>query len=110
MLAKAWGTSLGSPPEMCLSVVMLGLPVGLGSSSDSDGLKLRTHLRDGSGVEVPIYYRAPKDGEINALTGYARISHQVYNVVDEYYRFRDAVNKLVNDGVTYLCRSLMSKS
>ncbi|KAG5525548.1 hypothetical protein RHGRI_032000 [Rhododendron griersonianum] len=73
MLAKAWGTSLGSPPEMCLSVVMLGSPACLGISSDSDGLKLRTHLRDGFDVEVPIYYWAPKDGEINSVTGYAWI-------------------------------------
>ncbi|KAF7127038.1 hypothetical protein RHSIM_Rhsim11G0105300 [Rhododendron simsii] len=100
MLAKAWGTNLGSPPEMCSSMVMVGLPACLGISSDSDGFKLRTHLRDCFGVEVPIYYRAPKDGEINPLTGYARISHQVYNVVDEFYRFRDAVNKLVNNRVT----------
>ncbi|KAF7127320.1 hypothetical protein RHSIM_Rhsim11G0104600 [Rhododendron simsii] len=100
MLAKAWGTNLGSPPEMCSSMVMVGLPACLGISSDSDGFKLRTHLRDCFGVEVPIYYRAPKDGEINPLTGYARISHQVYNVVEEYYRFRDAVNKLVNNRVT----------
>ncbi|KAI8531809.1 hypothetical protein RHMOL_Rhmol11G0164900 [Rhododendron molle] len=100
MLAKAWGTNLGSPPEMCSSMVMVGLPACLGISSDSDGFKLRTHLRDCFGVEVPIYYRAPKDGEINPLTGYARISHQVYNIIDEYYRFRDAVNKLVNNRVT----------
>lgn len=100
MLAKAWGTNLGSPPEMCSSMVMVGLPACLGISSDSDCFKLRTHLRDCFGVEVPIYFRAPKDGEINPVTGYARISHQVYNVVDEYYRFRDAVNKLVNNRVT----------
>jgi len=100
MLAKAWETNLGSPPEMCSSMVMVGLPPRLGISCDSDAMKLRTHLRECFGVEVPIYYRAPKDGEINPVTGYARISYQVYNVVDEYYLFRDAVNKLVNDGVT----------
>ncbi|KAG5525552.1 hypothetical protein RHGRI_032004 [Rhododendron griersonianum] len=100
MLAKAWETNLGSPPEMCSSMVMVGLPACLGISSDSDGFKLRTHLRDCFGVEVPIYYRAPKDGDMNQLTGYARISHQVYNIVDDYYKFRDAVNKLVNNRVT----------
>ncbi|KAH7836204.1 hypothetical protein Vadar_033676 [Vaccinium darrowii] len=100
MLAKAWGTNLGSPPEMCSSMVMVGLLPRLGISCDSDAMKLRTHLRDCFGVEVPIYYQAPQDGEINPVTGYARISHQVYNVIDEYYRFRDAVNKLVNDGIT----------
>ncbi|KAK4402084.1 putative L-cysteine desulfhydrase, chloroplastic [Sesamum angolense] len=32
-------------------------------------------------------------GEVDPITGYARISHQVYNVVEDYYRLRDAVNK-----------------
>lgn len=100
MLVEAWGTNLGSPPEMCSSMAMVGLPSCLGISSDSDGLKLRTHLRDYFGIEVPIYYVVPKDGEVDPITGYARISHQVYNSVDDYYKFRDAVNKLVNDGFT----------
>ncbi|PSS08454.1 L-cysteine desulfhydrase [Actinidia chinensis var. chinensis] len=105
MLVKAWGTNLGSPPEMCSSMVMVGLPTCLGISSDSDALKLRTHLRDCFGIEVPIYYRAPKDGEVDPITGYARISHQVYNIIDDYYKFRDAVNKLVNDGFTWAALS-----
>lgn len=100
MLAKAWGTNLGCPPPMCSSMIMVGLPSCLGISSDLDTLKLRTHLRGSFGVEVPIYYRPPKDGEIGSITGYARISHQVYNRVDDYYRFRDAINQLVRDGFT----------
>ncbi|KAF7143166.1 hypothetical protein RHSIM_Rhsim05G0122700 [Rhododendron simsii] len=100
MLVKAWGTNLGSPPEMCSSMAMVGLPSCLGILSDSDGLKLRTHLRDSFGVEVPIYYLVPKDGEVDPITGYARISHQVYNKVEDYYKFRDAVSKLVKDGFT----------
>ncbi|XP_052193145.1 probable L-cysteine desulfhydrase, chloroplastic [Diospyros lotus] len=100
MLVKAWGTNLGSPPEMCSSMVMVGLPACLGITSDLDVLKLRTHLRDCFSVEVPIYYRAPKDGEVNPVTGYARISHQIYNKLDDYSRFKEAVNKLVNDGFT----------
>lgn len=100
MLVEAWGTNLGSPPEMCSSMAMVGLPSCLGISSNLDGLKLRTHLRDYFGIEVPIYYAVPKDGEVDPITGYARISHQVYNSVDDYYKFRDAVNKLVNDGFT----------
>ncbi|KAH9670267.1 putative L-cysteine desulfhydrase [Citrus sinensis] len=59
MLAKAWGTHLGSPPEM-----------------------------------------EPGDGMVNPITGYARISHHVYNKRDDYYKFRDAVNQLVNDKFT----------
>jgi selenocysteine lyase/cysteine desulfurase len=104
MLVKAWGTNLGSPPEMCGSMIMVGLPACLGISSESDSLKLRTHLREHFQVEVPIYFRAPLDGEVGSVTGYARISHQVYNKVEDYYRFRDAVNQLISDGFT--CASL----
>ncbi|KAG8649570.1 probable L-cysteine desulfhydrase, chloroplastic [Manihot esculenta] len=103
MLVKAWGTHLGCPPEMCGSMIMVGLPVALGISSDSDALKLRTHLRNSFGVEVPIYFRPPKDGEIDPITGYARISHQVYNKVEDYHKFRDAINKIVSDGITCAC-------
>ena len=104
MLVKAWGTHLGCPPEMCSSMVMVGLASCLGISSDQDALKLRTYLRDKFGVEVPIYYRAPKDGEVGPITGYARISYQVYNKVDDYYKFRDAINQLVHNAFT--CASL----
>ncbi|XP_021898787.1 probable L-cysteine desulfhydrase, chloroplastic [Carica papaya] len=104
MLAKAWGTHLGCPPEMCASMVMVGLPACLGIASESDTLKLRTHLRDKYEIEVPIYFRPPKDGEVGPITGYARISHQVYNKVDDYYKFRDAVNELVQHG--FSCASL----
>lgn len=104
MLVKAWGTHLGCLPEMCSSMVMVGLPACLGISSDQDTLKLRTYLRDKFRVEVPIYYRAPKDGEVGPVTGYARISYQVYNKVDDYYKFRDAIKQLVDNGFT--CASL----
>ncbi|KAK4476755.1 hypothetical protein RD792_015915 [Penstemon davidsonii] len=101
MLVEAWGTELGAPPEMCASLAMVGLPVSLGIKSDGDALRLRKHLRECFKVEVPIYYRVPVEGEVDSIiTGYARISHQVYNVVEDYYRLRDAVNKLVKDGFT----------
>ncbi|KAL1341352.1 hypothetical protein HN51_027823 [Arachis hypogaea] len=102
MLAAAWGTHLGSPPEMCASMAMVGLPACLGIKCDLDVARLRTHLRDEFGVEVPIYFRAPaaaiSAGDV--VTGYARISHQVYNKVEDYYKFRDAVDQLVNSGFT----------
>ncbi|KAJ6847295.1 putative L-cysteine desulfhydrase 1 isoform X1 [Iris pallida] len=105
MLAEAWGTFLGSPPEMCCSMVMVGLPGCLGVENEGDALKLRTHLRDEFKVEVPIYYNSLRTGcggeDRNGgslVTSYARISHQVYNVEDDYYRLRDAVNKLVKSG------------
>ncbi|GLT38567.1 hypothetical protein SLA2020_128090 [Shorea laevis] len=104
MLAKAWGTHLGCPPQMCSSMIMVGLPASLGIRSSEDCLKLRTHLRDKFGVEVPIYYRAPKDGEVGPVTGYARISYQVYNTPEDYVKFRDIINKLVFEGFT--CESL----
>ncbi|EYU35363.1 hypothetical protein MIMGU_mgv1a006984mg [Erythranthe guttata] len=102
MLAGAWGSELGAPPEMCASLAMVGLPICLGVKSDLDALKLRRHLRECFKVEVPIYYRAPLEGEVDdsVTTGYVRISHQVYNVVDDYYRLRDAVIKLVEVGFT----------
>ncbi|KAA8542989.1 hypothetical protein F0562_021516 [Nyssa sinensis] len=113
MLAKAWETNLGSPPDMCPGMIMVGLPASLGILSDFDALKLRTHLRDHFSVEVPIHYQAPKDGEVGAtdvygcITGYARISHQVYNTVDDYLKFRDAINQLVHGGFT--CQMLPGK-
>lgn len=104
MLVEAWGTELGTPPDMCSSMAMVGMPTCLGIKSDSDALKLRAHLRTVFKVEVPIYYRVPVEGEVDPITGYARISHQVYNVVEDYNRLRDAVNKLVKAGVT--CASI----
>ncbi|XP_051144871.1 probable L-cysteine desulfhydrase, chloroplastic [Andrographis paniculata] len=103
MLAEAWGTELGAPPEMCGSLAMVGMPPRLGIGSDSDALLLRKHLRECYKVEVPIYFLAPLEGQLDwrrRITGYARISHQVYNVVEDYFRFRDAVKKLVKDGFT----------
>ncbi|KAH7542889.1 probable L-cysteine desulfhydrase, chloroplastic [Ziziphus jujuba] len=105
MLAKAWGTNLGSPPEMCAAMIMVGLPSCLGISSENDCVKLRTHLRESFGVEVHIYYRTPEDGEVEPITGYARISHQVYNKIDDYLKFRNAINQLVGNGFT--CTSLL---
>ncbi|RZC88181.1 hypothetical protein C5167_015980 [Papaver somniferum] len=107
MLAKAWGTQLGSPPDMCSSMAMVGLPASLGIWNEDDALKLRTHLRERFHVEVPIHCEEVKHGEIgnqnqdgSLITGYARISHQVYNNVDDYEKFRDAVIQLVRDGFT----------
>lgn len=100
MLAKAWGTNLGCPPDMCSSMIMVGLPACLEIWSETDTLKLRDHLRDSFGIEVPIYYRSPKEGEVGPITGYARISHQVYNKEEDYFKFRDAINKLMDNKFT----------
>ena len=107
MLAEAWGTFLGSPPEMCGSMVMVGLPGCLGIDSDDDAMRLRDMLRNDFKVEVPIFNNSrsvegqeemAKDANGDQVTGYVRISHQVYNVREEYEVLRDAVNKLVLDG------------
>uniref|UniRef100_A0A8I6XDJ9 Aminotransferase class V domain-containing protein n=1 Tax=Hordeum vulgare subsp. vulgare TaxID=112509 RepID=A0A8I6XDJ9_HORVV len=108
MLAEAWGTFLGSPPVMCGSMVMVGMPSCLCIESDDDALRVRTMLRKDFKVEVPIYYNTrqvevqeiAKDNNSDPVTGYVRISHQVYNVKEEYERLRDAVNKLVAEGFT----------
>ncbi|KAK9073781.1 hypothetical protein SSX86_006375 [Deinandra increscens subsp. villosa] len=100
MLVKIWCTNLGTPLDMCSSMAMVGLPACLGIMSDSDALTLRSHLRDCYKVEVPIYYRQPKDGEVDPVTGYARISHQIYNTINDYYRLRDAICNLVSSGFT----------
>ncbi|XP_004495614.1 probable L-cysteine desulfhydrase, chloroplastic [Cicer arietinum] len=100
MLVEAWGTHLGTPHHMSASMVMVGLPPCLGIMNDCDALNLRTHLRDFFGIEVPMYFREPRDGEIGCVTGYARISHQVYNKIDDYYKFRDAINQLVSGAFT----------
>lgn len=114
MLAKAWGTSMGSPPEMCPSMAMIGLPSCLEVLSDNDALNLRNYLRDEFSVEVPIHYQPLKEPEVGPrdesgsfITGYARISHQVYNTVDDYIKFRDAVNKLLHDG--FNCKRLLPR-
>ncbi|XP_021312410.1 putative L-cysteine desulfhydrase 1 isoform X1 [Sorghum bicolor] len=108
MLAEAWGTFLGTPPELCGSMVMVGMPGCLGVESDDDALRVRTMLRKDFQVEVPIYYNSrrvegqemAKDRNGDPVTGYVRISHQVYNVTKDYERLRDAVNKLVSEGFT----------
>lgn len=114
MLAKSWGTSLGAPPEMCPSMAMVGLPSSLGVLSNDDALRLRNCFRDRFGVEVPIHYQPLRDEEAGQrdesggfVTGYARISHQVYNTVDDYIKFRDAVNQLLRDG--FSCKMLLPR-
>ncbi|GAA0183082.1 hypothetical protein Leryth_011598 [Lithospermum erythrorhizon] len=103
MLAEEWGTTLGAPPEMFASMVMVGLPPCLGISSDADAWNLFEHLRNCFGILAPVYYRAAMEEDVVPImiTGYVRISHQVYNTFDDYCRLKDAINKLVNDGFTY---------
>ncbi|EPS73612.1 hypothetical protein M569_01141 [Genlisea aurea] len=108
MLARSWGTILGSPADMCPSMVMVGLPPRLKVLSDEDAIGLRSHLRDEFGIEVPVHFQFPRDGMLEEMegliTGFVRISHQVYNCVDDYIRLEKAVNQLVRDGIT--CKTL----
>ncbi|MBA0686052.1 hypothetical protein Goari_013674 [Gossypium aridum] len=113
MLVESWGTNLGSPPEMSAAMIMVGLPSRLCLNSEKDALKLRSHLRDCYEVEVPIFHQVPKDGEEGVrdkdgfITGYVRISHQVYNTLEDYEKLRDAINQLVEDGKT--CKMLFKE-
>ncbi|XP_027937790.1 L-cysteine desulfhydrase-like [Vigna unguiculata] len=104
MLAESWGTILGSPPVMCASMIMVGLPSKLCVMSDDDALRLRSYLRVYHAIEVPVYYqvlrnddRDPRDKN-GYITGYVRISHQVYNTVDDYQKLKTAINQLLEDG------------
>lgn len=111
MLAQSWGTNLGAPPDMCASMIMVGLPSRLCISSEEDATRLRSHLRAHYGIEVPLHYQAPSDVEggpkdkDGLITGYARISHQVYNTFDDYCKFRDAINQLLEQ--QWSCKMLL---
>ncbi|KAJ0053290.1 hypothetical protein Pint_00763 [Pistacia integerrima] len=114
MLAESWGTNIGSPPELCAGMIMVGLPSRLRVWSEEDALRLREHLRVHFGVEVPIYYQPPKDDskghardKDGVITGYARISHQVYNALEDYEKFMNAINILVDKKKN--CKMLMSE-
>lgn len=62
-----------------------------------DALKMRSRLREEFHVEVPLcYVGCSLDG--SKVVAYARISHQVYNKLEEYYAFRDAVNIISAEG------------
>jgi len=97
MLAEAWGTELGTSPELCSSMAMVALPNCLEVSSDQDALKLRSRLRKEFAVEVPIYYRAPKmhSNRGPSFKAYARISHQIYNTLDDYLNLKAAILQIV---------------
>ncbi|XP_065859883.1 L-cysteine desulfhydrase [Euphorbia lathyris] len=103
MLAESWGTTLGAPPEMCAGMIMVSLPSRLRVTSQDDALRLRSHLRANYGVEVPIHYQAPRDDEMvrkdkdGSITAYVRISHQVYNTPEDYYKLLNAINQLLED-------------
>lgn len=99
MLARTWGTSLGAPPEMFASMVMVGLPAQINIHSHDDALRMRSRLRDEFHVEVPLFYAGESVSYMNSSKhlAYARISHQVYNKLEDYYAFRDAVNSIVDE-------------
>ncbi|XWS46380.1 hypothetical protein CRYUN_Cryun14cG0060800 [Craigia yunnanensis] len=65
MLAESWGTNLRSPPEMCAGMIMV-------SKDGEEGV--------GDNDEF--------------ITGYVRISRQVYNTLVDYEKLRDAINRV----------------
>lgn len=90
MLAQAWGTHLGTPPHMCSSMIMVDIPPSLRARGEKEETKLRTLLREKFDIEVLIYVKPPKHEEVgsdnlgNSVTNYTRISHPLYNIVDDY--------------------------
>ena len=66
---------------------------------------MRTRLREDYHVEVPLYYAGKNTlhfsnnghSESHAdIVAYARISHQVYNKLEDYVLFRDAINSILD--------------
>ncbi|KAG6551095.1 hypothetical protein Mapa_007330 [Marchantia paleacea] len=94
MLAEAWGTHCGVPADMMGSMVTVGLPPALQISSPHEVHDLRTCLRQEFSIEIH-GFAPPKKQDAKAITAYLRISHQLYNTLDEYLSLRDAINTLV---------------
>lgn len=61
---------------------------------------MRTRLREEFHVEVPLCYAgdSKSHGDGSKVVAYARVSHQVYNKLEDYYAFRDAVNMMLLEG------------
>ena len=96
MLADAWGTRLGAPEEMCSAMAMVELPPGVHVHDEEGALKLRGQLRNEFAVEAPVHYCLVRKGEQDRHGAFVRVSHQVYNMEDEYRRLRDAVLQISN--------------
>lgn len=102
MLAREWRTVVGAPPDMVSSMVMVGVPPALNIRSFEQGLELRTLLRQTFHVEVPLHYVPDEDQQLAdqvsqcpGIKAYVRVSHQLYNTMEDYYALRDAINSLV---------------
>ena len=85
MLAAAWGSKLGQPPDSCGSLAMVGLPVAAGSTLADLGA-LRNKLLERAGVLVWGAGTEGSDGRI-----YLRLSASVYNTIADYELLRDEV-------------------
>ncbi|CAM6129937.1 unnamed protein product [Calypogeia fissa] len=100
MLAEAWGTGCGVAPDLCGSMVMVGLPPALGIQTMDDAHALRTRLRNEFSIEVHTF-TPPRElagaSPVKGVTAHVRISHQIYNTWPEYLRLRDVINALVEE-------------
>jgi len=112
MLASAWGTHLGTPPELCAAMAMVGLPPSINIHSQVDALHMRRRLRQEFKLEVYVYYAGTLNLETGAVTvcdiqlgsqsdivAYVRISHQIYNRPEEYHALRDAILSIAQEGM-----------
>ncbi|KAE8679255.1 putative L-cysteine desulfhydrase [Hibiscus syriacus] len=102
MLAKAWGTHLGCP-----SVFEHGYG---GSACLFGSVERSTHFEVTNILEGQVWCRSfdilssTQGRGGRSIYGYAQISYQVYNKVEDYYKFRDAISQLVQNAFT--CASL----
>ncbi|CAM6109533.1 unnamed protein product [Calypogeia fissa] len=101
MLAREWKTVVGAPPDMVPSMVMVGVPPELNIQSFEEGLELRTLLRQKFHVEIPLHYVPDEDQQLAdqvsqcpGIKAYVRVSHQLYNTIEDYHSLRDAINSL----------------
>jgi L-cysteine desulfhydrase len=85
MLASAWQTRIAEPLDCISSLAMIHLPASISVHSEADALRLRHCIRERFKIECVTFYDR-KSG-----LAFIRLSAQVYNSPDDYYRLRDAV-------------------
>jgi len=86
MLAERWGTTIPAKESEVGSMVTLPLPPSLGADA-SAAARLRDALLFDHNIEVQLHAGY---GQL-----WTRISAQIYNVMDDYVRFADAINARV---------------
>ena len=91
MLADAWATQVGQPLDSAGSLLMVQLPVELGSTCE-DLAQLAKTLKDCSDITVWSAGTLGDDGKM-----YLRLSCAVYNAMSDFELLRDAVLHITSD-------------